>query len=66
LRFIFHGLSPDEVTVNGERKSLEPFHHSFFSPLEKYDPLNDPDSMGEEWVKSIQVAYSRDQIDVLW
>jgi alpha-glucosidase len=66
LRFVFHGLSADEVTINGERKSLEQFHHSFFSPLEKYDPINDPDSMGEEWVKSIQVAYTSDKIEVSW
>ncbi len=66
LRFIFHGLSADEITIQGERKNLEQFHHSFFSPLEKYDPINDPDSMGEEWVKSIQVAYTRDKIEVSW
>jgi alpha-glucosidase len=66
LRFIFHGLSADEITVQGERKNLEQFHHSFFSPLEKYDPINDPDSMGEEWVKSIQVAYTSDKIEVSW
>lgn len=66
LRFIFHGLSADEATVNGERKTLEQFHHSFFSPLEKYDPINDPDTMGEEWVKSIQVPYSSDRIEVSW
>ena len=66
LKFVFHGLSPDEATINGERKSLEQFHFSFFSPLEKYDPINDPDSMGEEWVKAAQVPYSNDKIEVSW
>jgi alpha-glucosidase len=66
LKFIFHGLSADDVSLNGERKSLEQYHHSFFSPLEKYDPINDPDSMGEEWVKTIQVAYSADKFEVRW
>jgi len=66
LKFIFHGLNPNDVTINGERKSLEQFHHSFFSPLEKYDPINDPDSMGEEWVKATQVDYSTGKIEVSW
>jgi alpha-glucosidase len=66
LKFIFHGLGSSEVTVNGEHKFLEQLHHSFFSPLEKYDPINDPDSMGEEWVKTIQLAYSREKIEVSW
>jgi alpha-glucosidase len=66
LRLIFHGLSPNEVTLNGEQKSLDQFHHSFFSPLEKYDPINDPDSMGEEWVKAIQIDYSTNKIEVSW
>jgi alpha-glucosidase len=66
LKFIFHGLPADDVMINGERKSLEQFHHSFFSPLEKYDPINDPDSMGEEWIKAVQANYSSDKIDVSW
>jgi alpha-glucosidase len=66
LKFVFHGLNPNDVTINGERKSLEQLHHSFFSPLEKYDPINDPDSMGEEWVKAIQVTYTSGKIEVSW
>jgi len=66
LKFVFHGLHANDVTVNGERKSLEQFNHSFFSPLEKYDPIHDPDSMGEEWVKAIQVPYSAGKIEVSW
>ncbi len=66
LKFVFHGFSANEVTVNGERKSLEQFSHSFFSPMEKYDPINDPDSMGEESVKSVQLAYSSNKIQISW
>ncbi len=66
LKFIFHGLAADEVTINSEKKSLAQFNHSFFSPLEKYDPINDPDSMGEELVKSIQIEYALEKIEVSW
>jgi alpha-glucosidase len=66
LKFIFHGLSVEQVNINGEIKLLNQINHSFFSPLEKYDPINDPDSMGEEWVKTIQVGYSAEKIEVSW
>ena len=66
LKFVFHGLNSSEVTINGERKSLEQFRHSFFSPLEKYDPINDPDSMGEESVKATRTVYSTGKIEVSW
>jgi len=66
LKIFFHSLPADVITINGEQKSLEQFHHSFFSPLEKYDPINDPNSMGEEWVKAIQLNYTTDKIEVSW
>lgn len=66
LKFIFHGFSAHEVTVNGEKKSVTQFNHSFFAPLEKYDPINDPDSMGEESVKLVEADYTAEKIEVSW
>lgn len=66
LKLVFHNLWANEVYIHGERKELRHDPHSFFSPLEKYDPINAPDSMGEEWVKSIQVDYIPEKIEVNW
>lgn len=66
IKFIFHHLLANEVYIHGERKALQHTPHSFFSPLEKYDPINAPDSMGEEWVKSISVNYTAEKIEVNW
>ncbi|HLZ17388.1 MAG TPA: glycoside hydrolase family 31 protein [Cyclobacteriaceae bacterium] len=66
LKFIFHGLPAAAVIINGESRSLEQFNHTFFTPLEKYDPINDPDPMGEESVMSASVAYTSESIEVRW
>jgi hypothetical protein len=39
---------------------------SFFAPLEKYDPINEPDSMGEELVKLAIAPYSQQQTEITW
>lgn len=66
LKIVFHHHSNDTVFVNGVTKKLEDKTHSFFSPLEKYDPINDPESMGEEQVKWMEINYSLDQIEITW
>jgi alpha-glucosidase len=66
LKLVFHHFDENEVTVNGERKELQSHAHSFFTPLEKYDPIADPDSMGEEIVKSTTGKYTLDQININW
>jgi len=66
LKFIFHGFTTDNVKVNGEPKKLEQASYSFFLPLEKFDPIIDPDTMGEESVLTMTVKYSSDKLEVSW
>ena len=66
LRIVFHHHANDAVNVNGEEKKLEVMKHSFFSPLEKYDPINDPESMGEEDVKWAETRFTNDRIEITW
>lgn len=66
LKIIFHHFESDAVSVNGESRKLEELVHSFFTPIEKYDPINDPESMGDEVVKSTQVPYSTGRIEITW
>jgi alpha-glucosidase len=66
MRMVWHGAGADEVSFNGIKQKLTHQVHSFFSPLQKYDPINDPDSMGEENVKVASIAYSPSQIEITW
>lgn len=66
LKLVFHGFDVSEVAVNGERQHLDATRFSFFTPLEKYDPIADPDSMGEEEVKLTLIKYSLEQLEVNW
>lgn len=66
VKIVLHGASSDEVYVNGAKQKLTHQIHSFFSPLEKYDPINDPDSMGEENVIMASSEYSQSQIEITW
>ena len=66
LRIVFHHHANEAVNVNGDEKKLEVMKHSFFSPLEKYDPINDPESMGEEDVKWAETRFTTDRIEITW
>ncbi len=66
LKLVLHHFDENEVVMNGERKSLQWHKNSFFTPLEKYDPIADPDSMGEENVKSATVKYNSSTMEISW
>ncbi len=66
LKIVFHHHSNDTVFINGVEKKLEDKMHSFFTPLEKYDPINDPESMGEEGVKWTVTNYTSELIEITW
>jgi hypothetical protein len=53
--------------VNLNRSTFELNHeiHSYFSPLEKYDPFSDPESMGEENVKTFELDYPLEKLELL-
>jgi alpha-glucosidase len=65
LKIVLHSFPHTSATVNDKNVLLEQEMHSFFSPLEKYDPFSDPESMGEENVKSINVKFTTSQIEIL-
>jgi alpha-glucosidase len=66
LKVILHGTHSANVRINGTSHELIPQSHSFFSPLEKYDPIHDPDSMGEEHVRLAIIPYISNQIEIQW
>jgi len=66
IKIVLHGTDVNEISCNGDQQKLTHHVHSFFSPLEKYDPINDPDTMGEENVKVAVIDYSKSKIEITW
>ncbi len=66
LTLYMHHFGSDGVHVNGQWVAGERVKTSFFKPLEKYDPINDPDSMGEEEVLICRTTWSKETITVNW
>ncbi len=67
IRLVLHGFAGiTQVKVNGKTEKCEPITHSFFTPLEKYDPINDPDSMGDEQVIVTNFDHTTSAINISW
>lgn len=64
---VFHGFGKfDQVRVDGQAHTAQQREHSFFAPLEKYDPINEPDAMGAESVQQIQFQLNASAHRVEW
>lgn len=67
VKVVLHGSeSPQQVTVNGKAIKTTVTRMTFFEPLEKYDPIADPDSMGDEEVTAFTCPYSTSTIEISW
>ncbi len=67
LKIILHGFSDLEyVSVNGLQHSLTPEVNRFFEPLEKYDPINDPEPAPEEPVKVVSISNPESNLEISW
>ena len=67
VKLLLHGFEDmTQINVNGQSKNCQQVTHSYFIPLEKYDPINDPDSMGEEEIIVSEFSYSAERIEISW
>jgi alpha-glucosidase len=68
VKLILHGFAAaiEEVKVNGAKKTLLPEVNRFFSGLEKFDPIKEPEPAPEENVKTIEFANDRSEILIQW
>lgn len=66
IRIILHGTNPDCIRVNGKSIPAQPIAHTYFLPLEKYDPIHDPGSMGSEAAVEALLPWSADEIEIHW
>jgi alpha-glucosidase len=66
IKFVFHRFEAFNVEIDGTAFNLRREAFSFFTAMEKYDPIADPESMGEEMVSSTEVEYTAGAIEVHW
>lgn len=67
LRIVFHGFRMmSSLRVNDATMDIHPEINRFFTGLEKYDPVKDPDPDPEETVMAIEIPYSAETITVVW
>jgi alpha-glucosidase len=68
IKIIIHGLFSqlDEVKINGTPAGLSREINQFFGPLEKFDPIYDPEPAPFEEVYAIEFNYSAEYIEVQW
>jgi alpha-glucosidase len=67
LKLVLHGdPGVRKFIVNGNPVEGQARKSSFFTPLERYDPINEPDSMGEENIVEAIFPYSSEAIKISW
>ncbi|MBS1680139.1 MAG: glycoside hydrolase family 31 protein [Bacteroidetes bacterium] len=66
IRLVFHGLASAHILVNQQQKNLIQTNHSYFLPMEKFDPFFEPENLGEEVVQTLQLDYTAHHIEVSW
>jgi alpha-glucosidase len=67
-KIILHGLfnQIEEVRINGVAAGLSREINQFFGPLEKFDPIYDPEPAPFEEVYAVEFDYAGEQIVVEW
>lgn len=64
IKFVLHGFDAGQVSVSNKNIPLKKETLEFFLPLEKFDPLYDPDTMGEEEVVSFEMSFTLNEVTV--
>ena len=65
---VFHGFPSFEGALNVNGEKIAPTHeiNRIFAPLEKFDPIYDPEPAPEEWVQQITFGNNINDIKILW
>jgi alpha-glucosidase len=67
ITLMLHGFDElQHITIENQKLDLLNMNHSFFTPLEKYDPIHDPDRFGEENIKTITIGYTKEEAIFTW
>jgi len=63
----WHGFEKIANVQNSDSSlSVTSVKHSLFSPLEKFDPFYEPDSMGEEVIQKVELDYTSALMTIRW
>ncbi len=63
ISLVFHGFGTiGHVNCGQKRYEVESKEQSYFTPIEKYDPINDPEWMGSEKVQVTGMPFSSDEL----
>ena len=68
IKLVLHGFDSTihSLQVNKENRSLHLEGNRFFSGLEKFDPIKDPEPAPEENVLTTEFDYTNEQIIIQW
>lgn len=67
IQIVLHGFAPlSQVEVNGMVESVSASTNRFFSGLEKYDPIKDPEPAPEEPVQEIKIVNNPGTLLISW
>jgi alpha-glucosidase len=67
IKLVLHGFDQvAEMVIHNQKHTLLPATHSFFTPLEKFDPINEPDTFGHEQVKMVELPYTKEELVLSW
>jgi alpha-glucosidase len=67
LRLVLHAFPAlQQVHVGQALVAVETSDFSYFTPLEKYDPINDPEWMGSETVQSFTIPFPAGELAIHW
>lgn len=67
VRMVFHGFRmANTVAVNGAITEISPSVNRFFTGLEKYDPVKDPEPAPGEPVMLFEMPYSTKAVSIAW
>lgn len=61
IKIILHGFDLKSISLFKKKNPLKKETLEFFLPLEKFDPLYNPDSMGSEPVLTFEIPYSLEE-----
>ncbi len=65
LMVVLHGFPKSmRAQHSGQQYTVSEGEFSFFTPLEKYDPINDPEWMGSETVQRFTLPYDRNAMAI--
>jgi alpha-glucosidase len=67
IKVVWHGFpNLSSARIANQNVWIQQEINRFFDPLEKYDPINDPEPAPEEAVQVTRIPYTSEEINITW